>query len=88
MHLASARYLEFIGGVSVLNAKRYVLEKLLVKSVAELTRGDEFTLLTRKGAIVYRKRHFERRLADLYEFERLGGIKACYRVTDGDVFSA
>ena len=88
MHLTSSRNLELIGGITVFNAQRNVLKEFLVKSVAELTRGNEFTFLACKGAVIYSKGHFKRRLAYLYKFERLGSVKAGYRIAYSDIFSA
>lgn len=88
MHLATSCHLEFLGGVSVRHAERHVLEKLAVESVAKLTGGNKLTLLAREGAGVDRKGHLKSRLADLDELKRLGGVKACDGVTDGDRLGA
>ena len=88
VHFASARNIEAVGGVAVLNAERNILEQLLVQTLTDLTRGHKFALATCKRAVVYRKCHLQRRLADLYELERLGRVKCRYGIADGDILNA
>ena len=85
MHLASPRDLELIGRFTVAYAERNVLEQLTVEPCTELARGDELALLAGEGAVVYRDRHLQGRLAYLDEFKRLGGRRLCDRVADRDL---
>ena len=85
MHFTSARNAELIGGVTVGNAKRNVLEQLAVKSVAQLTRGNKLALFACQGAVVDHKGHFHGRLGDLNKLQRLGLGNGSQCVTNGDV---
>ena len=76
-----------IGSQDVYDLYGLVLQKLLVKSVAELTGGNKLTLSTRKWACIYRKCHFKRGFAYLYKLKRLRSGKACYGVAYRNGFS-
>ena len=88
MHLASARHTELVGGLAVIDTERNVLQKLSVKSVTELTGGDELAFLAGQGAIIDHKGHFHGRLGNSHEFQRFRLCGAGEGVSDGNISGA
>ena len=76
VHFSSSRNAEGVGGITVGNSERNVLKKLAVKARSQVTGGNELTLLTCEGRIVYREGHLHRGLAYLDE---LKGLYLCGR---------
>ena len=88
VHFSSTRYAEGVGGITILDTEGYVTKKLLVKAGTKVTRGNEFTLLSRERRIVYGKGHFHCGLANLDKLEGLYLCGGADGVTDRDILAS
>ena len=74
MQLASARYLEGIGGVCLLNAQADIGHNLSEKAVAQITRGYKLAVLSRKGRVINHKVHSKCGLVYFNKGQRLNAV--------------
>ena len=63
-------------------AEGNVLQKLALKAVLDIAGCYEFSLASCKRRVVYGKRHFNRRLGNLYKRKRLRIFRVTYSIAD------
>ena len=76
MQFASARNLEGIRRVCLLNAQADIGHNLSEKAVAQITRGYKLTVLSRKGRVINHKVHSKGRLVYFNKGQRLNAVSS------------
>ena len=87
VHLASAGYVEGVGALRG-DAQGDVLEQLALEALLEVAGGDVLALTAGEGAVVDLEGHFDRRLGDLDEGQRLDLQRIADCTADRDVRDA
>ena len=86
MQLAAARYLEGVRILGVLDTQADVGIQLAEQTVAQMTGGHVFPLLTGERAVVDDEVHRDRRLGNFLERDRLRRVYSTDRIADVQVF--
>ena len=87
MHLAAACNVKGIGA-HLCHMQRDILEQFSLQTVTQVAGRDVFALAARKRRIVDGEGHFDGRVGDLDEWQRLNGLQIAERTADGDIRNA
>ena len=87
VHLAAARDVKGVGA-HLCHMQRDILEQFSLQTVAQVAGRDVFALAARERRIVDGEGHFDGRVRDLDERQRLDGFQIAERAADGDIRNA
>ena len=88
VHLTTAHNAEGIGSGGILHLQSNVLQQLLLQTVTDLTAGNILTLTAGQRAVIDGEGHFNGRIVDLHEGQRLHIGGAAQGIADGHVGQA